>query len=431
MPKDKPIIKEKPHSKKTQRELGLTWFVLIILAFLIGVPAYIFLPKHKTYKLANYTYATVGEATFRELIRGTGSLKPQIGLEITNKYKGIVKSVSVESLSDVTKGDLLLKIDSPELNNSRKEQEELLVKAQTELEKVLIDRELELQKLNWSIREQQKVVNDNQDTLEEKELMYKLGTVSQKSLEEAKLNVLNSQEELAMREKNLAKVEITTSLAVDTANKQIKTITEKIHEIEKSIRENTYTAPITGKVLEVFVKPSSEINAGTTLLKIVSVDDPYVEIKIASQDAERIEEGLPALLKIAGRSHHGEVAKLSYATSLEQGIPYLLAEIVFINNPGFILPHTEVQVEIETSKRDQVVCLPRGPFLSSGQSMFVYKIEGAKAYRTDIKYGGYDGNLIEIKTGLNPGDKIITSSYEAFKDEKEIILNPEGGRADD
>lgn len=427
MQKSEPIIKEKPR-KKPKRDLGLTAFLVIVLALLIGIPAYLFLPKKQAYKLDNYTYTTVREEMFRELIYTTSTIKPQQSQDFTSRYPGMIKDIFVESGQDVKAGDILLVIYSLELEKSLREQQELLAKAYVELEKAQIDSELEVQKHQWSIRDQEKTLQNAKENLEEKQLMYSLGTVSKRELEEAKALVVSSEEDLYMRQKNLEKIQITTSLAIDTSKREIKTIEEKIIDIEKSISENSLTAPFNGKVLEVLVKPNTEVNANTTLLRLASTDNPYAEGKISPQDADRVKEGMPATIKIAGRSHSAKVSKLSYGVSADKGTPYILATFDFDTDIGFVLPGTEASVEIELEKRDNVICLPRGPYISSGQNMFVYKIEGNKAIRTDVTYGSYDGNLVEIKRGLKPGDYIVTSSYEAFKDKVEIVLNPEGGR---
>ncbi|NLB64839.1 MAG: hypothetical protein GX801_12190 [Fibrobacter sp.] len=78
----------------------------------------------------------------------------------------------------------------------------------------------------------------------------------------------------------------------------------------------------------------------------------------------------------------------------------------------------------------QRLSLPRAPYLASGGRLFVYLLdeENQKAYQHDVFFGNSEGNYIVVERGLELGDKIITSSYEDFKEFKEIDINPEGGR---
>jgi HlyD family secretion protein len=48
--------------------------------------------------------------------------------------------------------------------------------------------------------------------------------------------------------------------------------------------------------------------------------------------------------------------------------------------------------------------------------------DGSKAYRVPIQLGRQSIDQYEVLDGLNPGDKVITSSYENFGDIQELIL---------
>ncbi len=71
---------------------------------------------------------------------------------------------------------------------------------------------------------------------------------------------------------------------------------------------------------------------------------------------------------------------------------------------------------------------PRGAYLASSRELFVYVIEGSKAVQRDVRFGSIFGNRIEVVDGLSVGESVITSSYEEFKDRREIKVAPEGGR---
>jgi len=66
--------------------------------------------------------------------------------------------------------------------------------------------------------------------------------------------------------------------------------------------------------------------------------------------------------------------------------------------------------------------------MGSGREMFVYVIEGSSAVQRDVRFGSVFGNLIEVADGLSVGERVITSSYEEFKDRRKIKVVPEGGR---
>ena len=49
-------------------------------------------------------------------------------------------------------------------------------------------------------------------------------------------------------------------------------------------------------------------------------------------------------------------------------------------------------------------------------------IQGNTARRTEVEYGEITDDRVQITAGLDPGDRVITSSYQTFIDQQEIQL---------
>ena len=55
---------------------------------------------------------------------------------------------------------------------------------------------------------------------------------------------------------------------------------------------------------------------------------------------------------------------------------------------------------------------------------WIFKIsdDGSAAYKVDIRLGSQNTKYHEVLEGLNPGDKVITSSYDSFANIDELII---------
>jgi HlyD family secretion protein len=49
--------------------------------------------------------------------------------------------------------------------------------------------------------------------------------------------------------------------------------------------------------------------------------------------------------------------------------------------------------------------------------------DGQKAFRTDIRLGRQNPEYYEVLAGLEPGDKVVTSSYDNYEDMGELVIN--------
>jgi HlyD family secretion protein len=69
--------------------------------------------------------------------------------------------------------------------------------------------------------------------------------------------------------------------------------------------------------------------------------------------------------------------------------------------------------------------LPRGGFYqkTGGQWVYVLSENGNNAYKRNIRLGMQNPRMFEVLEGLEPGEKVITSSYENFGDNEILILN--------
>lgn len=70
------------------------------------------------------------------------------------------------------------------------------------------------------------------------------------------------------------------------------------------------------------------------------------------------------------------------------------------------------------------IIIPRGTFFQTtgGQWIFVLDKSGSKAYRRNIRVGRQNPQYYEILEGLEPGERVVTSGYEAFKDNEVLVI---------
>ena len=82
------------------------------------------------------------------------------------------------------------------------------------------------------------------------------------------------------------------------------------------------------------------------------------------------------------------------------------------------------RVQIELGQPEEAVVIPRGDFYQATGGQWIYKLNeaGDKAYRTSISIGRQNPQLYEITSGLNPGDRVITTGYDQFGEAEVLVL---------
>ena len=83
-----------------------------------------------------------------------------------------------------------------------------------------------------------------------------------------------------------------------------------------------------------------------------------------------------------------------------------------------------LRLRIELGQSSEELLLPVGGFYKDTGGNWVYVLEdGNRAVRRDVKLGRKNTENFEVLEGLQPGDKVITSSYENFGNNEVLILN--------
>ena len=76
------------------------------------------------------------------------------------------------------------------------------------------------------------------------------------------------------------------------------------------------------------------------------------------------------------------------------------------------------------SDEKQAVLVPKGGFFQQTGGNWIFKLsdDGKIAYKVDIRLGSQNTEYYEVIQGLQPGDKVVTSSYDNYGDKQELIL---------
>ena len=70
-----------------------------------------------------------------------------------------------------------------------------------------------------------------------------------------------------------------------------------------------------------------------------------------------------------------------------------------------------------------MLMLPRGPFVENEGGRHAYEMQDGVAVRTPIQLGATSISAVEILSGLKPGDQVVISGTDAFKNAARVSLN--------
>ena len=180
-------------------------------------------------------------------------------------------------------------------------------------------------------------------------------------------------------------------------------------------------APIDGQLTTPEIRSGESIVTGQRLGQVDIIDRFKVRVRIDELYLTRVDVGQEGSFPHNGENWHVKISK-KYPTVSEGTFA---VDMDFVGEqPTDLKPGQSVRIRLELGSSAQAILLPVGGFYSNTGGNWVYVLEeGAnRAVKREIRIGRRNPNFFEVMEGLEPGEKVITSSYDHFGDNEVLVL---------
>ena len=193
------------------------------------------------------------------------------------------------------------------------------------------------------------------------------------------------------------------------------------------------TSPISGIVQERMADPGVVVQPGTGIFKIGDYQQVRLRANVAQQDASRVSIGTPIIAKVPGTDSagivRGEITSIFPQTDMTTRT--VTVEAV-VNNPDQkLLSGQFVDMEIITEQRANALSVPTAAVTEFNGESAVWVVNGETAQRKMVTTGLTASDRVEIRSGLEAGDVVITSGYSRLLPNSEVAIVDELGNPTD
>lgn len=366
-------------------------------------------------------------------IKATGQLEslPNQQVEVTTPAGGTVTQLLVQPGETVQAGQPVAIMTSPELAELRTSALDRKTEAIAAVQQAQAD--LRLAQDNY--RQQQKIAaTDVQQARTELSFAEERFEKDKELLERGAIprrTFLESESKLAEAQNALAKAE--SRLQVSEASAQLKRAQSNVQVAQSrvSLSDDTYqtrlrqlgttpnadgtitvTAPIAGIVAdrEATTGESGE-DAGKKIMTIVNDRSVQVSANIYEKDLNQIQIGQRVRVKVNGlpnRTFEGRIRVIGAVVEGESRVVPVKAEL---DNPdGALKPGMFAELEVLTDQTGAaVVAIPRSALVETNDKKTLVFVQNGTAFQpVEVVLGRESGDLVEVKTGLFEGDRIVT-----------------------
>lgn len=367
------------------------------------------------------TISTVEAGSFKDYISIIGTVAPMTTIYLDVDEGGKVVEKVIDEGELVKKGDVIIRMVNNDLNLQILNTESQLAYQSNELRNTLIG--MEQQKIS----NKQQLLNIDYELIrlkrnyEQNKELYDKGFISKENYLISKDNFELAQRDRELRYERMVQDSIFRENQKIQMNSSLRNMQQNLAMVRQRLEDLNVKAPADGQLGTLDIEIGQSINRGQRIGQLQIMDKFKVVAQVDEHYIDRVRRDLLATFERQDRQFDIDVMKVY--PEVRDG--RFQVDLQFTNEiPDNLRTGQTYHIRLELGQPVEAVLLPRGGFFQStgGQWVFVLDESGKSATKRNIRIGRQNPLFYEVLEGLNPGEKVITSSYEMFGTNEKITF---------
>ena len=414
---DIPLEKKRFTTSKILMIVGAITIVALILFVILSTTGNAKLNVQKE----RISIVTATQGVFQENIPVNGVVMPITTIYLDALEGGRVEEKFVEDGAIMKKGEPILRLSNTDLELS-------LVNQETQVYNLLTQMQISQNAARQNTINKLNQYTDVENSLIEAKRLYELNKKLYDKDAIARQDLIKSQNDYNYQKERmqLAKQILEQdSLAVKQEKNQVSSSYQRTQNalelMRRKVADLVVKAPVDGQLTSLDAEIGQSKNKGERLGQIDVLSGYKVRVDIDEHYISRIYTGQTGSFDFDGKSYTLVIKKVY--TQVTNG--RFQVDMEFESEvPEGIRRGQTLQIRVALSQEKQALLIPKGGFFQETGGNWIFKVseDGASAYKADISLGSQNTEYYEVLSGLEPGDRVITSSYDNYEEVQELVL---------
>ena len=358
---------------------------------------------------------------FNDYIRVSGQVQPMTTVQISPTEGGTVQSIVAEEGSQVKAGDVIVVLTNENLDMQILNSEADLAEKENILRNTLIS--MEQQKL--SVRQEklslQVDVRRAGRAYEQNKALYADKLIAREDFLKAEEDYNLAQDKLSLVIDREKQDSLYRSTEIAQMNESLENMRINMQMIRRRKDNLSVKAPISGELGLLDVELGQRVAAGSKIGQINDLSSYRIEAQIDEHYIDRIAAGLEATFERQDAKYSAVIRKVY--PEVRDG-KFKADFRITGSEPANIRSGQTYYLNLQLGLPTEAVIVPRGSFYQTtgGKWVYVVSADGTRAVKRSVRIGRQNPQYYEVLEGLEPGEKIIISGYDAFGEKDELII---------
>jgi HlyD family secretion protein len=363
----------------------------------------------------------VKKGIFQENIPVNGVVLPLTSIFLETQEGGQVEERYVEDGTIMKKGQPIVRLSNTNLLMSTMNQQNTVFNTLTQMQinrnaaqQNTVNKLTQMADVESLYKEAERMYNLNKKLYEQKAI-----GLQEYKKSENDYNYLKQKRELARQ-----------ILMADTVSTKQQMLQDKqsyegsqnaLSIMKKKVEDLIVKSPVDGQLTSLDAEVGQTKTPGARIGQIDVLSGFKVRVDVDEHYLSRIYTGLKGTFTFADTMYNLEIQKVY--TQVTSG--RFQVDMVFKGKaPKGIRRGQTLQILVSLSEAKQALLLPKGGFYQQTGGNWIFKVNenGTLAYKVDMQLGNVNTDYYEVLSGLQAGDKVVTSSYENYGTMQELVL---------
>ena len=372
-------------------------------------------------------------------------VEPYEKADLYAKASGFLGAIHVDIGDRVEEGQVLAELTIPEMQTQRAQKQAAIRQAEagsrqaeaaTEVARAGVQAaEARIVEVQASVKRYEAELTLAQSEFQRTQALVSRSAATASLLDEARSRLHAAEATLAMVRAQVKSSESALSQSraeldkaradADTAAARVDVAEADLRNLEALMTYAVIRAPFAGIITRRLVDPgafvqSAEARMADPIATLVRVDRKRIIVDLPESEAGWVQIGQPATFRynsVGPRSLPGKVARITDA--LEFASRTMRTEIE-LDDPAEIRPGIFGQATITLADYPDSLMLPSSALLTGAEKPAVMVVEDGRARRREVQVGLDDGVRVQILSGLDGDERVITEGKSSVRDGQEV-----------
>ncbi len=341
-----------------------------------------------------------------------GVLEAYLKVRISNEIGGTIEKLNFERGERVKKGDLLAEIGSSSIRLQVQEARAARDAAKSNLKKMVKgSRPQEIEIATAAVREAEAALSEAQKNFDRIDRLLKIRAVSNSAYDAAERQMSTANARMASAKQRLDLAKKGPRIEdVNAARAHLGQAEAALALMEDRLKKSIIRAPISGTIAYRDVEQGEVIPAGTSITSIINLDRLKIKISLNERDLQILSHKKDFAFTVDAIPEEIFSARVSFLSpTAESGTRFFPMELLVEKPDPRMADGMTARIKFPILGKRKSIKIPASWLAEQNGSVGLFVVNSGKAVFKPVRLGSYYDNRVEILSGLEASERVVTN----------------------